>query len=138
MTKYRGRLYLHASRVEAKPNDIDLESWMWDDCPGSMATGAIIGSVELFDCVDAQEIEHCYDLLAKQTQRKTTDRHREVLPHLPPLREYDGKPTPWEWWAGQHAWLIRKPQRLAVPIPTGGKLQLWKCEVPQDLIKPAI
>src|SRR5579875_237489 len=93
-SRYRGPLLLHASR------SID-----WDACvhfgirPDSLATGALLGSVELVDCVT----------FTRDTWQSLAPAH---------LNYRDFRP-------GLIGWFFRDPQRLE-PTPFRGQLGLFK------------
>ena len=125
-TKYRGRVLVHAGMAKTK------ESWPYqepiraylealgnytgipfsemkrgivDSCP--LAFGAIIGSVEIVDCV----INHT-SIWAEKTDEEAVD--------------WDAKPT--------YNWVLAHPVRFPEPIPIKGRLSFW--DYPNILAEP--
>lgn len=58
-TKFRGRFLIHASKSYDYQGDAEARERLWIECglalkqPSGFVHGAIIGSVELYDCVSA-------------------------------------------------------------------------------------
>ena len=112
-TNYRGKLYIHASRCDSLP----AEDWdFYKLSKERMTTGAIVGRVELVDIVWMGEDNF-------ENWNKVFDRVDEHHPDLPT----DGSHSMHVM--GTYCWILKKPNRLRKPIPTGGKLRLWQFEL---------
>lgn len=109
-TTFRGRLYIHASRCDSLPTE-DWESYKLSK--EKLTTGAIVGHVELVDIVwmgadTGVNWSRVFDHVEEQHPDLPTDNDRMI--HV----------------EGPYCWILKKPTRLRKPIPTGGKLRLWK------------
>lgn len=124
-TKFRGRLYIHASSWDSGPKTSD----------GPGLTGHIIGSVEVFDVVDIDDL----DMLSLVPQNPTakqlakcdkilpgTSKVLERLPHIHKLLADINAEQYEKHVCGNFCWLVRDAQPLKKPIPALGKLNLWK------------
>lgn len=102
-TPYRGRLAIHAGKSK-KYYDIDAIDWQNHykvnlPMPDNVAFGAIIGIVDLVDCVMLSEI-------------------RKLFPQLSdcPFAE------------GPFCWILKNANRLS-PIPCSGQLSIWTTDL---------
>lgn len=121
-TKYRGRLAIHAGarcasdQTGTYPRDLTVSrdraglllrspglSW-----PHRLPLGAIIGTVDIVDCVPVQDIIEPWTCGAQE------------------LEWGDWSPAGW-------AWICRNPTRFRRPISAVGRLGLWTCgeEIPR-------
>jgi hypothetical protein len=107
---------------------------LWDHpTPLANITGAIIGRVDVVAAADSIDVTECFDVLAKQSRRKLTPSQLALMPFLPPVDDPSGTDTdPWRWWSGGGIIVCRNPAILKVPIPIGGRLNLWRHVVPSD------
>ena len=102
-TPFKGRFWVHASHgLDARDwsEFISFPARLFSGLPQprDLPRGAVLGSVELVDCLDCHDAE---------------------------LRRLLGE-TAWDRWARDgYNWLLRDPQVLAEPIPCGGRLNLW-------------
>jgi len=103
-TPYRGTICIHASRWEGQADR---------DSPGDGVTGAIIGQVQVLDCLSEEMLD-------------TLDAHlhsrAELTPELKPLAKFLKKFTKSSWRHGIGAWnwILAEPLPLATPIPILG------------------
>lgn len=104
-TSYRGPLLVHASKTKALYDREDADDWReglgvelpaWSDLP----KGAIVGAVDLIDCVRADPGLPCF-----------------VPGHGPSV-----------WAQDQWLWVLARPRRLPEPIAYRGLMGLF--EVP--------
>jgi activating signal cointegrator 1 len=91
-TKFRGTLLIHAGLSETALDRFKMPM------PQGMVYGAIIGTVEIYDCVPVSEI-----LCGKPSH--ALRHHYHVF--------------------GPYCWLRRNPRRFETPIPCKGRLGLW-------------
>lgn len=133
-TNYRGPLYVHASKVcaaevsEWRDRGIDLRKHI------EMRTGAIIGRVELMDCVPFRDLLRFAPKAIRDKQalwfgkvstRTKIPEHLERVATF--LREVDGQT--WQhvnFDPEGYAWILAEPALLREPVPTGGKLNVWE------------
>jgi len=112
-TGYRGRLYIHSSRIDSLPD----EDWdFYKLAKDKLTTGAIVGHCELVEILWMGEDNGA-------NWCKTIDYVGENHRDLP----MDGDETTHVM--GPYCWILKKPKRLRKPIPTGGKLRLWKFDL---------
>lgn len=152
-TKYRGRLYVHASKLEHPPDRTKLEAEggpdyaakilsLWKPT-GPGVTGAIIGSVQLIEIIDADDLwilsetqvgakklsQECAATLRPSQREGFLDRWRAVHPIVAGMTadeiELHG--------GGPLCWILLDPQPLKRPIATPGKLNLWTFDLPAGL-----
>jgi len=106
-TKYRGVLYIHASR--------------WDGPPvptaGNGVIGAIIGKVRLVEVVDLDEVEIEEEeaLLRKVAKRYGLPARQKHLDAA----------------LGPVCFILADPKPLKTPIPALGKLNIWTFHLPE-------
>jgi len=82
---------------------------------------------------DSIDVTECFDKLAGQSARTLTPSQLALMPFLPPIEKLDGSDTdPWRWWSGGGIIVCRNPRILKEPIPTGGKLNLWRHVIASD------
>jgi hypothetical protein len=124
-TNYRGELYIHASRLDALPADAPIEVREMFDAPGKRIVGAIVGCVELLTCIHAGELEDVFWKLQKQSQRRMNDEQNRLMELLRDVPE-----PSWDHVSGTFCFVLWNPRKLKVPIPTGGKLGIWKFDLP--------
>lgn len=112
-TSYRGKVYIHASRVLIDPTPemvklIPVDKWVGKGlllCP----TGGIIGSVEIVDCITADQFKVQYPgIVEKET----------ILGDLTP---------------GRYAWICKNPVLFKEIIPCKGALSFWN--IPADVME---
>lgn len=164
-TPYRGRIYIHASKIGPRPefaeipweeqSDFKRMAMALFDLPGTRRTGAIIGSVELVDIVPVEWID---EMAADSTvdglpdsqvfaraavkfseQGATTDRLRRVWKAAKPYAKA-GHDCHLSMFSGPECWIVERPMVLTNPIQIGGKLNLWTLPVqllPDDDFPPA-
>ena len=117
-TPYRGPLYIHASR--------------WDEgeseSVGPGRVKAIIGRVELVDCIPEEDLLFVHAHLW---------RRRRLPSRLVRLAEFlKGFPQDsWEHGIGEWNWILVEPQPLATPIPKYGKLRIWQTVVDSNQLR---
>jgi len=107
-TKYRGELYIHASR------------WDGPKCEtlGHGTVGAIIGKVRLVDVVDLNSV----------VRRDRGKLLREIAKQhdLP-----DGRIN-LKFACGPICFILAEPEPLRVPVPVLGRLRLWTFRLPPN------
>jgi hypothetical protein len=129
---YRGKLWIHANKWEQRPpagltfcemTEEETKS-LWREVPlnDGPLSGHIIGCVDLVASADQHDIEECYYVMAGQSRRKLTPSQDQLREHLPPTDDEQA----WKWWFGDGALVVKNPRVLEHPIPTGGKLGIWK------------
>ena len=107
-TKYRGELYIHASRWNGPP----------EQTPGHGVIGAIIGKVTLVDVVDLFTVEEKDEMkLVRAVARKYG------LPIRPENLRHVHGPV---------CFILADPEPLKAPIPALGKLNIWKFSLPAE------
>lgn len=115
--KYIGqRVLIHASKIpinfkfeikgQASANEIQIAS-MLNHCEENNLYGAIIGSVEIVDCV----INHT-SIWAEKTEGVTDCNTNEFIPRRKPRPIYN--------------WVLANPIMFPEPIPAKGKLSFWE------------
>ncbi|MFN7804371.1 MAG: hypothetical protein ACK5TO_10175 [Planctomycetaceae bacterium] len=152
-TPYRGRIYIHATRLESRPHPDRLAAHPpqvvseilghWNR-PGPRQTGAILGSVDLVDIVPlgwVGEIDRqiragtpSHLFLPALAQRwvhagATLERLARLEQQVRPLSER-GPGHVFSLFLGPECWLVEQPRLLSRPIMTKGKLNLWRFELP--------
>lgn len=121
-TNFRGRVLIHASAKQCEIKgllSVPQQEYVMIKIPDKMplqniiTNGAIIGSVEIVDCV----INHT-SIWAEKTEPKylTTEKGREM----------QIKPT--------YNWVLANPIKFPEPIPCKGKLSFW--DYPNILAEP--
>jgi activating signal cointegrator 1 len=109
-TRYRGPLFIHASRWDgssAQPT------------PGSGVIGAIIGKADLVDVVDLDAPGASLSTLKKAATKHGLPTKAASMEHV----------------CGPVCFLLTNPMALVQPIPCGGKLNIWKKEVDPALLQ---
>ena len=115
-TNFRGRILIHAGQNKLSPVRVLNEQqkaivksrMLWNECC-LPETGAIIGSVEIVDCV----INHP-SIWAEKTDLDSIHNHM-----FDPFYTYN--------------WVLANPIKLDTPIPCKGKLSFWDFD--ETLIK---
>lgn len=112
-TEYRGRLWIHAS---ANSDAFLIKRYVecGADSPGGWRTSAILGCVDLVDVVPIESV------------------------HEHPLLEPIKNDPDHLWWThifGDYCWILANPAVLEKPIPTKGKLGLWKYSMDRNVEK---
>lgn len=108
-TNIRGRVAVHAGRldeVQATKHLTNGEFWAVLEAAGgggNLPRGAVIGTVEIVDCVPVEELVDSLD-------------NRERL-----LGDYS---------PGRFAWVLQNPVMFKTPIPARGKQGWWNWEEP--------
>lgn len=116
ITKYRGPLYIHATK---------WDSYSDKQSPGNGETGAIIGCVDLVDVVDLEMTG-----VSEKDVRSAAKKHG--LPLTKAALAYVGDSA---------CFILANPRPLKTPIPVKGKLNIWSLDVPQSQLtfgKPAL
>jgi hypothetical protein len=130
--KYRGPLFIHASRWEPQPDDDDYCDWRTN---GDGITGAIIGVVDLVAAANLRDMDEVHGVLSGQSRRTLTADQQALLPLLPNPRTKAGG-LAWDYWTCDRTTLIlANPRPLVNPIPIGGRLNLWRTEVEPKRLK---
>lgn len=114
-TPYRGPVYIHASRWDGSPAQ---------GSPGPGTTGAIIGRVELVDCLPEEDLAAVL-LNSGKRRHKLPTRLRRVADAL------QRADVTWEHGIGEWNWIMLDPTPLLRPITVLGKLNLWHAEFPE-------
>lgn len=118
-TKHRGELFIHASKWSPGGRR---------ETPGNGDAGAIIGKVNLVDCVDHWEVTNpLYRHLHGDKKRREFP---EELEAMRDLAEAEG----WTRESFRHAcgdlcFVLAEREPLAEPIPAKGKLNVWTFEI---------
>lgn len=123
-TRYRGELYLHASRWEpGEPQE----------SPGEGITGAIIGKCTFADCVLVEDLDEIQTALFSGLKRRPKPKPvAERLHGLLELAISEG----WEAASfnrhchGEYCFILTNRKPLAEPIPVLGKLNIWTLNLP--------
>lgn len=138
ISRYRGTLFIHASRWEAKPDQslcdqpLDL---LWSPAGQQPPTiGAIIGCVDLIGSASQNDLDECLDVMTGNSRRRLTPEQQELRRILPDPATRAGAKL-WEWYDGDAALIVTNPRALAEPIPSSGRLNLWKLNVRSDRLK---
>lgn len=109
-TNIRGRVAVHAGKLDelkATRNLSDRNFWETMEAVGGktdLPRGAVIGTVEIVDCVPVEEIAAAL-----------TERERLLGDYSP----------------GRWAWVLKNPVPFPVPIQARGKQGWWNWEEPQ-------
>lgn len=120
-TKYRGELFIHASKIS--PGESPAVEALKKTVRGAGMTGAIIGKVDLIDCVPLEELEAL-------CQGERIGERSELAQKLSAYPQWT-----WQHVSGDICWILANPSVLKTPIPTGGKLNIWKFDAPIDQLK---
>ena len=103
-TSYRGELFIHASRWDGQP----------ERTCGYGVTGAIIGKVQLIDVITLSTIQGDEQKFLRSLARKHgLSARAENLAHV----------------NGPICFFLADPQPLPRPIPTLGRLNIWKFQL---------
>lgn len=104
-TNIRGRVAVHAAKLDLKHATKGLSDhafWSLLESAGGktvLPLGAVVGTVEIVDCVPVEEIMH-----------KLTRRERMLGDYSP----------------GRFAWVLQNPIMFDYPIPTRGQQGWWE------------
>jgi len=128
-TKYRGELFIHASRVDLPA----MNGWKMQGCdpvndsPGKCRTSAIIGSVMLFDVVQSDYVHEAKFFIDSKTNHKAIpERSRELVKLL-----RKAAPETWRHAFGPFCWILTDPQPIEPISGVKGKLGLWEYNLPK-------
>ena len=109
-TNIRGRVAVHAGKASLNRATRALSDRAFWELLGAVGgktvdlpLGAVVGTVEIVDCVPVEEI----------------------VDTLTPLERALGDYSP-----GRFAWVLRNPQMFSKPIPARGKQSWWNWEEP--------
>ena len=152
-TPWRGRIYIHATRLESRPGPTRLAPFpphlhpeilsLWDR-PGSRTRGAILGSVDLVDIVPLGWIAELDRQIQRGTAREsflpelarrwvhcgaTPDRLQRLERLVRPFSER-GPGIVFSLFLGPECWIVEQPRLLRHPVFTPGKLNLWRFHLP--------
>jgi activating signal cointegrator 1 len=110
-THYRGQVFIHASKRFNKDqlelmNMLPFSKYLE---PMTVELGAIIGSVDIVDCITSEE----------------------ALKRNPSKEELAFG----DYSAGRFIYVLENPIRFANPMIAKGSLSLWNIEIPEDLLK---
>ncbi|MCC7419806.1 MAG: hypothetical protein IT428_05975 [Planctomycetaceae bacterium] len=154
-TPHRGQLWIHSSSLDRRPTMAQLDEQftpdvsagilqLWDD-PASRVTGAIIGCVDLWDIVDFDNLELALMLapnaraIPKEVKRclRPSEQDGWLERHLPIRQRLDGidELQAGVFMSGPFCWLVDNSRLLRKPIPTNGKLNLWKFQADPDMLE---
>ena len=98
-TNIRGRVAVHAGK--GKPPSISLAASLALPKSPVLHYGAVLGTVEIVDCLPVEEIIHTL-----------TARERALGDYSP----------------GRFAWVLKNPVMFSAPIPASGKQGWWNWE----------
>ena len=110
-TNIRGRVAIHAGKKQIKAPAVYRRLWellYLKAGATSQRFGAVIGTVEIVDCVPVEEIVEKLD----ETERL--------------LGDYS---------PGRFAWVLKNPRKLPTPIPARGQLGFWEWTPPEEVGK---
>lgn len=133
-TNYRGLLYIHASKLngcevaEWRAKGLNLREYV------PMATGAIIGRVDLVDCVPFHELLRFAPKAVRDRQTLwfgNVSTRAKIPPHLESIAALlrQAEPDTWQHVAFDpegYAWILTDPELLAEPVPAKGRLNVWE------------
>lgn len=124
-TNFRGTLYIHASQkfyfsdLEICRHDKHFNRWIPDYSNGILKTGAIIGKVELVNCVP--------------TESFTTDYKKATAKGSKQLYLTAQEKTFGDYSAGRFAWIGANHTLLETPIlDVKGALGIWEYDLKDD------
>lgn len=109
-TKYRGKLLIHASQkwTKAQSNLLFTDPFnKFLKPPHSLSVGAIIGSVDLVDCISTEE---WFDMTV--SEKWTTNQMLDQIG----FGNFD---------AGRYAWHFQNPVEFERPVQASGALGIW-------------
>jgi len=118
-TPYRGTVYIHASRWDGPKSQ---------GSPGEGTTGAIIGRVQLVDCIFNE------DLCDVESHLHYKGRLHDWLKPLASYLKQFPKES-WQEGADKWNWIVVEPAPLVLPVRVLGKLNLWNTEYPSEQLK---
>lgn len=141
-SRYRGELYIHASSWERGMDK--------SDTPGNGEVGAIIGKVILADCLHVQTVRRFYrekfgnrkkanSVMTPEVeeflQKYLAENSPPVIPeHLKAMQQFSESeswtPESFDHVCGLYCFILTNREPLAEPIKTGGKLNVWRHEIP--------
>ena len=107
-TNIRGRVAIHAGKKILKAPALFQRVWELLGENKIQNFGAVIGTVEIVDCVPVEEIVEKLD----ETERL--------------LGDYS---------PGRFAWVLKNPRKLPAPIPARGQLGFWEWAPPEEVGK---
>jgi hypothetical protein len=122
--RYRGPLYIHASRWDGDGRPVPT--------PGNGIVGAIIGRVDLVEAARQRDMEESHYVHVGLSRRELTAFQKSLCKLFPAPDDLDA----WEFWTEDSvALILSSPLALKHPIPTGGKLNLWRFTVEPSRLK---
>lgn len=135
-TTYRGPLAIHAAKAipsdlmeRMKDECLNSRGWFWDAFkrnwiayPTALPRGAVLGTVELVNCVPVERVH----VVRTMDLQRTEIHHGEYLAGYQDEAFGDFSP-------GRYAWVLGNPVRFEQPIPARGALGLWEWQPPQEL-----
>jgi hypothetical protein len=133
MARYRGELYIHASRWDGSPDQ---------PTPGDGVTGAIIGRVQLIDAVDLESLLESDG--SRRTNKPNSGKRRGQSPEsnrARALRELarrhglPARPENLEHVHGPICLILDERQPLAEPVAAKGQLNIWRFEAPPSQLR---
>lgn len=143
-TKYRGRIFIHASRwepidrtwIEEHSKSPERARTFWNDRYKPGTTGLLLGSVELVDVVEVFDMEMLQQTPVGQVPKR---RHLEesggkakamqILEQHAPGHAEVAKMSNEDFnlfVCGDFCWILRDPKLFRKPIPMLGKLGLFR------------
>lgn len=139
-TPYRGELWIHASKIaDGLVADFREEGRdLFAESPTGLMVGAILGRVQLVECVKRSELlAMAPDEYLKAIREK---RPGDPVEHLGKLSSLLNRLDLSTWdhvGDADYTWIIAAPEMLHEPIKTGGRLRLWPFEVETDRLAMA-
>lgn len=122
-TAYRGPLAIHAGQSRkwlelAEDEDgNELEVDIYGLRPGELVYGAVVGLVDLVDCIHLEW---------RPKISSASGFPQDVLEKYPWLEKHLHAEGPW-------CWILANARRLKTPVPASGKQQLWAWYPPVPL-----
>lgn len=122
-TDHRGELFIHASSFD---NGLQAQCREFSTLsPGGCRTGAILGRVQLIDCVEVGDLQLIRE--GQQPVPKELQALAVLVQDLPPKT--------WEFVFGRWCWIVQTPQPLREPIVCKGALKLWSFDAREEQLR---
>lgn len=116
-TKYRGELYIHASK-KFYHNDIDLrhyppfDKYITDEVFNQIKCGYIIGKVDLIDTFSTNDRQFCIGLSSQEVAFGDYSKNR-------------------------FGWILDNPVKFNNPIEAKGSLSIWEYDLKEEEVQHA-
>lgn len=134
-SRFRGRLFLHASRWDSppvadengEPDPDDLSLWR---IPKGRAgpVSHILGSVDLVTSAGQRDVEEAFHKIHGMSRRTMTPFQQLLIDQFLPTADDPG----WFWWTGLDVLIVRNPQILVTPVPCSGQRGIFRRVVESD------